>query len=321
MRSTLSFSTVLALLRQNGFPLPGEAHDRSDGAMMVVAFRGLAPHSRGVWGTEHDVTLVTTDNVHMRCTYALVDTEKEELMLFLGSTVPHRSYIGKALKRKGLGANEQVTGATVVVEGRHPYSGRTSHRALRQAVPNVHRRTADDYDYDGDDRVEGGSVADNVHAGWNHGYDHAYFASAGCGNIQGYPACAARPGQPATGDWARFDAEIFGPRARHKAQTKYAHVILSGYDAVRMGATPPATVSARVRQGSVGPVASAVQQAMADRGFYDGDVDGLFYVESTLALGKFQEDAFGSDADDYICGPNTGRVLGITRWPRVPTAR
>jgi hypothetical protein len=53
--------------------------------------------------------------------------------------------------------------------GKHKAGSETGHDAFRQVEGRPIRRTADDFDYDNDDRVEFSNPFDNLHAAWAWG--------------------------------------------------------------------------------------------------------------------------------------------------------
>lgn len=295
---------IRRLLLQNQFPTPPER-------VMVFGFRGMTPVSETCsWQAAPEASFASVDHTHLRCTVGLWDTQTDDVYLTLGSTAPHTTYIDRARRNRGFGANMNLTGRFSLVKGPHPWSSRTSHRALRQSGTRVQRRTTDDLDFDGADRVEGGYTANNLHCAWCQGPAHSSFASAGCTVVQGYPKCTSRGSRPATGDWASFERVLY--TGRGKDQQTFAYVLLNGHDIARSSWGTPLTP--RVRFGSRGPLATAVQQALIDGDWLAPEADGKFGQNSTLALMRAQEDLFGPLADDGICGPGTSSALGI-EWP------
>lgn len=302
--------TLLRLCKQNDFRVP-------ESGLMIFGFRGAIPTrpDSAQWQRSAPMVLAQVDHTHPRCTIAILDVDAGGVMALLGTTVPHKRYIEQARRRGGLGANQNLTGAFTVTKGPHPWSGKTSHRALRQKGVRPLIRTADDLRFElGDDRIEFGETANNLHCMWCMGPAHAYFASAGCSGPTGYPKCPARGAQPSTGGWAALEKAVY--EVEGKNQDDFAYIILGGADP--MYAAENATISARVRFGSWNTKAGSrpwrVQEALIREGYLKGQPDGKFGQASTLALMAAQTNLFGPDADDGICGPATATVLGITAW-------
>jgi peptidoglycan hydrolase-like protein with peptidoglycan-binding domain len=75
-------------------------------------------------------------------------------------------------------------------------------------------------------------------------------------------------------------------------------------------------VARRLTYGSDGPIVDTVQQALRDKGFYEGEIDEDFGPRTLRAVIALQKHAFGADAADGIVGPNTAGALGI-EWSQV----
>ena len=91
-------------------------------------------------------------------------------------------------------------------------------------------------------------------------------------------------------------------------------MLLSGSEVERVALVGLEPSSERVRFGSAGPRTQRVQEALKTRGYYEGDLDGVFGPRSLRALLQFQEDVFGPGGNDGICGPQTAETLRIS-WP------
>jgi len=196
-------------------------------------------------------------------------------------------------------------------KGIHKKGGPTAHEAFRQIAAHPIRRTADDFDYDNDDRVEFTNPFDNIHAAWSMGVDNDNYASAGCQVIVGYPKCTKRGDKPDIGAWGVFKENAYSPEL---GQDVFLYVLLSARDAQRIVLDGPAKLT-RLRFGSDGELVKLVQNALKTEDFYEGNVDGDFGERTLRAVLAYQEATFGPAADDGIVGPLTASALGI-EWPQ-----
>ena len=277
------------------------------GAMVFAGIRGCLPIDLGNLeeAKEHEVETATVDHVHPRCTLIQWTPKTGLFAVFPGSTVPHQSSIAAAKKRKGVGANQLLTGFyDDFRKGWHKRGSKTGHEAWRQNASRPVRRSADDLDYDGDDRVEVVNPADNLHAGWSAGLNGS-FSSAGCQVLVGYPKCEQRGDSPATGPW-----KVFQERGYKLKQQAFGYGLFNGGEVQRLVLNGPKGLE-RVRFGSVGERAKKVQEGLKAKEFYEGKLDGDFGPRSLRALLDFQEATFGKDGDDGICGPQTAEALGV----------
>lgn len=190
----------------------------------------------------------------------------------------------------------------------HKAGSATGHEAFRQTSAHPIRRTADDFDFDNDDRVEFTNPFDNIHAGWCMGLDHDSYASAGCQVIVGFPKCEKRGDGSDTGAWKSFKANAYAI-----PQDSFDYVLLNGRDALRLVTRGPKNM-VRLRYGSQGKLVETVQKALKQRGFYEGRIDQDFGPRMLRAVLQYQEAEFGPSADDGIVGPTTASGLGVG-WP------
>jgi hypothetical protein len=279
--------------------------------MLFFGFRGCRPISPQdhAFRSEHRVEGADIDYVHPRCTLAQWLPHRGAFALYPGSTVPHRDNIQGSIPAGGVGTNELLTGYfTDYRKGWHKQGKPTGHQAFRQTGDRIYRRTANDLRYGSDDPFYEGNVNDNLHAAWCSHYEAPRYASAGCQVVVGFPQCPARNNQPGTGPWKAF----YGV-AQEQSQDRFGYVLLNGRDLKRLALNGPEGME-RVRLGSEGDRARRVQQALAERGFYEGMIDSRFGPRSTRALMEFQEAVFGPLEDDGICGPATAAALEID-WP------
>lgn len=295
---------LLALCSANEFPI-------DPNALCFVGLRGclpLSPFDHAFRDTQR-LNASRVDYQHPRCTLLQWWPSRGVFATFPGSTVPHTKYIELARKRGGVGCNQLMSGYwDDYRRGRHRGFSATGHEAWQQTASRPLRRTSDDLDYDPLDRVELSNPSDNLHAAWCAGLDSDY-SSAGCQVVVGFPACKGRGDQPSTGPWKAFHESAWP-----LAQTRYGYVLLSGSEVERVALVGLEPSSERVRFGSAGPRTQRVQEALKTRGYYEGDLDGVFGPRSLRALLQFQEDVFGPGGNDGICGPQTAEALRIS-WP------
>jgi len=289
------------LWRANEFSIP-------DTGIVFFGLRGLLPAdpSDHRFGSSHRVVRTNVDHTHARCTLGQW-VAGEGMALYPGSTVPHRRYVERSLAKQGQGANRLMTGLYVDYrKGRHRGDKPTGHDAFRHGSKMPVRRTADDLDYDEDDRVEYTQPFDNLHAGWCMGVDHPTFAGAGCQVVVGYPACEKRGRAPEAGPWAHFRSRAYETRQR-----KFRYVLLTGGDVQQGVAREDRPLSTKLRYGSEGPVTKTLQRALAKTPFHPGAADGRFGYLTLRAVLDFQQSRFGRDGADGVVGPLTAGALGL----------
>jgi len=300
---TLTVSHLKQLFELNEFPLDNDA-------MQFAGFRGCVPINPGDQNlaAKHDLMTASLDYRHPRCTLVQWTPSEGKFAAYPGSTVPHQDSVASARRRGGVGTNQLVSGFYGDYrKGWHKAGKPTGHEAWRQTASRPIRRTGDDLDYDGDDRVELVNPSDNLHCGWCAGMESKY-SSAGCQVVVGFPKCVQRGNDPATGPW-----KLFQSRGYAIAQQSFGYALLNGGEVQRLALSGPVGLE-RIRCGSQGPRAERVQKALKEKGFYEGIVDGQFGTRSLRALLDFQEAKFGRGGDDGICGPQTAEALGI-EWP------
>lgn len=290
----------------NSFPIP---LDR----MIFFGLRGCLPEDDEdhEFKTEHGISIETVNYMNPRCTLGQWLPQEGKIALFPGSTVPHKKHIRTSLTKSGRGCNALMTGYYAdYKKGPHPISNRnTRHDAFRQQEGRPIRRTADDFDYDNDDRVEFANPYDNLHAAWCHGINHDSYSSAGCQVVVGFPKCIQNSTE--TGPW-----KVFRINAYNLSQNVFPYILLNGRDAKKVITLGDKKTKARLRYGSKGELVTKVQEALKRDGFYEGSIDDDFGKRTVRAVLDFQTDRFGPDADDGIVGVNTAEALGLT-WPNV----
>ncbi len=281
--------------------------------MVFFGFRGCIPvdEDNRAFQKEHRLILADINYINPRCTLGQWLPRDGTFALFPGSTVPHIKYVKNSKEKNGVGANQLMTGYyRDYRKGVHKWGKPTGHKAFRQTEAHPIRRTADDFDYDNDDRVEFTNPFDNIHAAWCMGIDHDAYASAGCQVVVGYPECEQRGGKPDTGPWSYFRRQAYDVGG----QRKFPYVLLNGRDAQKVVLAGDQPMSPRLRFGSDGDLVKALQKKLKSRDTYEGIVDGDFGSRTLRAVLRFQTEHFGPDADDGIVGPITASALDL-EWP------
>jgi hypothetical protein len=184
----------------------------TEGRMIFFGFCGYVP----VNDSDHnprksqDVALSAVDYMHPRCIICQWVPERAEFALFLASTVQHIRFVNISKEANGKGANQLMTGRYGDYRnGVHKAAYPIAHNAFRQTEGHPIRRTADDFDFDNDDRVEFANAYDNIHAAWSMAINQDSYASAGCQMIVGYPACKKRGTASDTGPWKVFKKNAY----------------------------------------------------------------------------------------------------------------
>jgi hypothetical protein len=299
----LSEEHLLRLWRLNQFAVPSDR-------WVFFGLRGCLPvdDDNHEFARSHTLRVETVDYTHPRCTLGQWQPGKG-FAVFAGSTSPHRKHVEESRLQGGVGTNQLLTGFYADYrKGVHKAGTPTAHDAFRQDHELPVQRTGDDVDFDADDRVEFEKPFNNLHAAWSQGIGHDSYASAGCQVVVGFPKCPKLGMSPATGAW-----KVFQENAYALAQDSFSYVLLTGFDAERIvhATTTPAP---RLRYGSKGVLVTRVQAALKQRGFYHGELDDDFGIDTLRAVLAFQTAQFGPQGDDGIVGKQTASALGIA-WP------
>jgi hypothetical protein len=218
---SLKEEDLLTLWKLNLFPVPEDRY-------VFFGLRGCLPvnNQDQTFAKAHLLQVVIPDYGHPCCTLGQWAPGRG-FAVFPGSTVPHRKHVQKAMLRGGVGTNQLLTGCYKDYrKGLHKGGKQTGHDAFRQDNKSPVRRTADDTDYDEDDRIEYTQPFDNLHVAWCMGVDHDSFASAGCQVVVGFPRCEKRANLPDTGPWKVFKENAYGIE-----QKSFYYVLLTGRDA------------------------------------------------------------------------------------------
>lgn len=308
MAYTLKEQHLRRLCEINNFDVPTDR-------MVFFGLRGCLPVDTfdNAFAAERQVEFTDLNYVNPRCTIIQWRRDQGVFAAFPGSTVPSLRLVRAGRSNNGNGVNQLVTGYYDDYRKGHHKPGRpTGHEAFRQNDAHPIRRTADDYDYDNDDRVEFMNPFDNIHAGWCQGVsEQSIYSSAGCQVVVGYPKCPRRGTNPNAGPWKTFHDNAYGI-----TQTAFPYVLLNGRDALQ-AITATGTVPARVRYGSSGPTVGKVQTALQQLEFYEGVIDNDFGNRTLRAVLDYQTAVFGPAQDDGIVGPVTAGSLQIANWPAV----
>lgn len=289
------------------------AYKVPEAGMLFFGLRGCLPADPFNHNVrkEQAVNAAAIDYLFPRCTLGQWLPEEETVAVFPGSTVPHSKNLRTALAKGGAGANQLMPGFYKDYrKGVHKAGSATGHDAFRQTAPHPIRRSADDLDIDNDDRVEYDNPNDNIHAAWCQGIDHGSFASAGCQVVVGYPSCASRGNSPAVGAWKTFKDNAYALE-----QEVFPYLLFNGRTAEAIAAAK-GKVPLRLTYGSDGPMVDTLQQALRERGYYEGEIDEDFGPRTLRAVIALQKHAFGPNDADGIVGSNTAGALGM-EWVQV----
>lgn len=303
MQFTINTAVIINLLSSNSFTLLN-----AEPEIVFIGLRGCLPvqPDNNVFSDSHELRVADVDYRHPRCTICQWRPKTSEIATFAASTVPHLKYVGPSVKRNGEGCNELMTGFYLDYrKGVHKAGSPTAHKAFRETGNHPIRRTADDYDFDNDDRVDFANPCDNIHAGWSMGIDHPDFASAGCQVIVGYPTCPQRGDLPAAGPWKTFRDNAYAI-----AQDRFPYALFYGSEA--FAAAQPGAYARKLRFGSRGAAVSALQEALKAKLFYEGNVDEDFGVRTLRAVLAYQTATFGPGGNDGIVGKMTAAALGLS---------
>lgn len=244
--------------------------------------------------------------VNPRCTILQWRFADNRLAAFPASTVPHISLIKSAKAKNGMGTNCLITGYYEDYrKGFHKNGSPSGHEAFRQNAVQAIRRTADDLDYDADDRVEYDNPQDNIHCGWFDGLASDSFSSAGCQVVMGFPKCSKPGREKNIGPW-----RIFHDNAYSITQSSFPYLLFNGIELFNISTGTFAT-KAKLRFGSSGNLVKQLQSLLKDKLFYEGDIDGDFGPRTMRAVVAFQKTAFGNLGADGIVGSVMAEELGL----------
>lgn len=302
---SISASLLARAAKRNGYAVPAKG-------LVFFGIRGLSPDHpfENTFAQSQPAHFSAYDFRHMRCTLGQWKVETGEVALFPGSTVPSLPNITSAKAKGGSGTNLLMPGRFEHERGTHKAGKPGGHRAFRQASFQPVWRTADNLDYDLQDRLDFGSgsgdfVWDNIHCAY---YDNpeAGYSSAGCQVVCGLPQSPARNMAPETGPWRAFIDSGYGT-----SQTRFVYLLFTAEELSSVDKVADTVLKQVVRFGSSGALAKKVQQALVKQGDLQGTPDGAFGRLSLMALVDFQKRQFGAGAADGVCGEITAAALGV----------
>lgn len=288
--------------------------------LVFFGLRGALPLDLG--GTDfapsRTIRLVDYNHQLMRCTIGQWRPADRTVAVFPGSTVPNLQAISKARAAGGAGANMLMLGRYRYQRGIHKAATPRGHRAFRQAMFFPVWRSADDLDYDLNDRLDLGQsnesfVFDNLHCAFHDNVDTPGYSSNGCQVVAGLPMAPYRGNNPETGPWRRFVENAYN---NGNGQTEFVYLLFSGAEAAMVASNPAEGLPRSLRFGSSGDQVREVQTALKSKGYDFLGVDGDFGRDTLQAVMAFQRSALGSSTADGVVGANTAAALGLA-WPRI----
>ncbi len=303
---TLTTSVLTKLCAINQFSIPGVE-------LVLFGIRGSVPVHTDDYSFQKEIqlNLVDVDYTRLRCTMLQWKRSTGQIASFPGSTVPYIDSIKTAKKNNGAGTNCMITSYVKdFKKGIHKGKKKGNwHEAFVQTEPRAYRRSADNFSYDNNDRVEYENPGDNLHAAWTDSLDGKY-SSEGCQVILGMPKCANRiksnPSATNTGAWAVVQKNAYAIN-----QISFPYVLLTGYEVMSMADRSDVPLQAKLRFGSSGPLVQALQNKLKKIAVFTGNSNGDFDGATLRAVLKFQQKNFGNQSADGIVGPNTASALGL----------
>ncbi|MBE1710918.1 MULTISPECIES: glycosyl hydrolase 108 family protein [Mesorhizobium] len=302
---SVSASLLSRAAKRNGYAVPAKG-------LVFFGIRGLSPDHpfENTFAQSQPAHFSAYDFRRMRCTLGQWKVETGEVALFPGSTVPSLPNITSAQARGGIGTNLLMPGRFEHERGTHKAGKPGAHRAFRQASFQPVWRTADNLDYDLQDRLDFGSssgdfVWDNIHSAYYDNPEVGY-SSAGCQVVCGLPQSPKRNMAPETGPWRAFIDSAHGT-----SQTRFVYLLFTAEELSSVDKVDDTVLKQVVRFGSSGALARKVQQALVKQGDLQGTPDGAFGRLSLMALVNFQKRQFGAGAADGVCGEITAAALGV----------
>jgi len=303
----LTEAHLIGLWKRSQFPIDGRG-------IIVFGLRGCQPVDQAGTGFagEHEIVMTPVNYRTMNCTLGQWKP-KDGFAVFPGSTVPQGTIVFSRRSRNGVGVNQMGCGRYKKYEaGWHKRREQSNgHWALRQECAITIQRTADDVDFDLDDRWEVGRIAgDNIHCAFhmvaNGSIPDARFSSAGCQTVAGTLRKGVRGSE--RGPWRKFIDPFLNTLGNQKT-TEY--VLFNASEALQMVKSQCRGKSVILRMGSTGPLVRKLQQALGRKLNRTVSVDGDFGPGTFQLVIDFQAAKFGNDADDGIVGSETASELGF----------
>ena len=328
---TLTHQTLTRIAAANGY-MPRLRDDRR----VIFGLRGCKLiDDAGVPSRRLRVAEAMPNHFDLRCIIGVWDRRRRTIAAFDGSTVPNRVQVdlhwlyaeytrqGTPTKSPGQwmtnllpqGLYEYEVGTHL--EGARPRSRRQP-GALRQvhAVPILRAQKSASYTFDEAWDYADKPVGDNIHASVYTDY-FLSFSSQGCQTVEGL----YRPkGFVAQGPWGQFRRALGLLDVDKNTQTtgndleRFAYMLSTGREArihaARRRRSP--SVLARIRFGSRGDRARAVQVHLAQAGLLNSAPDGHFGRDSSIALIELQKRR--GLPTDGVATPELARALRIRGW-------
>lgn len=310
---TLTHDVLARMARRTCVDLPASS-------VVFFGLRGALPVdlTGTPFAAAHQVRMTEVDHLHLRCTIGQWRPSNRVLAVFPGSTAPHRTAMQQAKAAGGAGANMLMLGRYRYARGVHKAGAPKGHRAFRQDMFFPVWRSADDLDFDLQDKLDLGSsltdyVWDNIHCAHQDDPHSQGFSSNGCQVVAGQ--IRLKDGEKLEiGPWKRFvESGYVG------VQSKFDYLLFSGSEALLASDPPSQGLARSVRFGSSGEWVEAVQGALHREGFEFLTLDGGFGRDTLDAVMAFQRREFGPGKADGVVGPNTAAALELA-WPRVDAA-
>jgi len=251
----------------------------------------------------------TIDQIHPRSNVAILGNKDSDFhfVSYLAGIVPHKRYAEESMRKGGQGANCLQPGRHFYSVGWHKQGTPTGHPCLRMVKPSPIRRTSDNHYYDNYDPVTFENPIDNIHAGWNSNASHAFYASAGCQTISGYPKCQKNQG---SGQWIEFWDVI---TKTNQKDWEYFLIPASTMSRVmEKELLSNSTYFPPLIYGSFSELNLKIKSILSQLYPQIKQVNSNEYDWPMLqAVLKFQEDHYGRSGADGIVGPLTLQELGL----------
>lgn len=290
---------------------------RPDQGAILFGIRGGSPTQPNAseLAARQGVEAGGVDYLRARCSIGFWSPGKG-ISLYPGSTVPGQRLVKAGLAKGGQGVNQLCIGLhRGYRKGTHKASSPSAHRALRMERNLPVMRTADDLDFDADDRLDYSAAFDNIHCGWVKDAATPGYSSAGCQVIVG-------GANPEVGPWKDFATRIYS-----LAQIEFDYFLFNVGELARTAAAAdPVSLPLALRYGSEGDEVETLQRVLTARGFSTAGTDGAFGYQTLSAVMQFQRQVMGARVPDGIAGEQTLAALGLPPGvldgtPRAPSTQ
>jgi hypothetical protein len=214
------------------------------------------------------------DYQHMKCMLGMWKPQEQTLWLGIGSTVPHKKWVDKAIKQEGKGCNQLEPGFyTDLTKGEHLQGKPRGHMALRQTAYRCIRRTARGIPYNKQDPLFYSNPYDNFHCAGNPHPEKAGYDSAGCLVLAGTAYRSRLPKEEQvenTGPWAFFHDAVYDA----SLQQEQFPMLVMEYSTLEKWYQSPDDIES-LCFGSRGERVLTLQKKLKQEGLYKGKLDGL----------------------------------------------